>query len=132
MLNKLISRLLVCVVCLTAISPIQLKAQTQENQVAKNEALKSSKKIEFLDLNQFSAKPLTADFPVQLDTKKLEKENLDPARKSGLSKGRKTALYIGIGAAIAATVIIVVVDGNRNSGQSCVTWCQSPGCPPLC
>ena len=129
MLNKLISVLLICLICLTAISPIQLNAQTRENQIAKNDAVKPGKKVENLDLKQFFPKNVIADSPIQLDTKKFEKENRNSARKSSLSKGQKTALYIGIGAAIAATVIIILATRNRNSGGACVTWCQPGGCP---
>jgi len=128
MLKKIISVPLVHVICLTAISPLQLNAQTRENQIAKNDAVKSDKKVEPLDLKQFFANLVTADSPVQPDTKKLEKENRNSARRSSLSKGQKTALYIGIPAAIAATVIIILAT-RGNSGRACVTWCQSGGCP---
>lgn len=129
MFKKVISVLLVYVICLTAISPLQLKAQTQINQVAKNDVVKSDKKFDPLELKQFFASNVTADSPVQLDTKKLEKENRNAARRSSLSKGQKTALYIGIPAAIAATVIIILATRNRGSGRACVTWCQPGGCP---
>ena len=129
MLKKVISVLLVYVFCLTAISPLQLKAQTQENQVAKNDTVKSDKKVENLDLKQFFPKSVTADSPIQLDTKKLEKEKLNSARKSNLSKGQKTALYIGIAAAIAAVVTIVLVT-RKDSNDNCYATCTAIGCPP--
>jgi len=129
MLNKVISVLLICLICLTAISPIQLNAQTQENQIAKNDTVKSDKKAEPLDLKQFFSKSATADSPIQLDTKKLEKEKLNSARRSNLSKGQKTALYIGIAAAIAAVVTIVLVT-RKNSNDNCYVTCTAIGCPP--
>lgn len=129
MFKKVISVLLVCVICLTAFSPLQLKAQTLINHVAKNDVVKSDKKVAPLDLAQFFSSNVTTDSPIQLDTKKLEKERLNASRKSSLSKGQKTALYIGIPAAIAATVIIILATRNRGSGRNCVLWCEPGGCP---
>ena len=132
MLNKFISMFLICLVCLTAFSPIQLKAQNRENQFAQKNTVKSDKKVEPLSLKQFFANSIIADPLIQLDTKKMEKENLDSMRKSKLSKGQKTALYIGIPAAIAAVVIIIVATRNGKSGNGCLTVCETAGCPPLC
>jgi len=61
MLNKVISVLLICLICLTTVSPLQLKAQSQANQIAKNDAVESGKKVEPLNLKQFFSKSATAD-----------------------------------------------------------------------
>jgi CRISPR/Cas system CSM-associated protein Csm5 (group 7 of RAMP superfamily) len=129
MLKNVLTFVLISALTLTIIfSPVRANSQTTENRISENKAVESGKTTEKRDLKQVFAKNLVSDSPTSLDSKSMEKARLDDSRKSNLSKGKKTAIYIGIGAAVAATVVIILATRNRGDGIICVTWCQG-GCP---
>jgi hypothetical protein len=131
MLKKTISVLLVCVIILTAFSRFRVKAQTQSNRAAENQAAVAQKSNEASDLRKIFAKPIVNDSPT-IDAKELEKERLNSSGRTGLTRGQKTALYIGIPAAIAAAIIIGVASRKSESASNCGGGvCLAIGiCPP--
>lgn len=68
-----------------------------------------------------------------IDFKKIEREEIKSVSKSKWTDKQKTLLWVGIGAAIAATVIIVLVS-SRNNDSAVETGSAHAGCPgnPLC
>lgn len=126
MSKKSISILLIYIVFLTALSPVRLTAQIQSNQTAGNEATQINPATP--DLRKVFAGS-SSESPTTLDAKQMERESFNTARRAKLSKGQKTALYIGIAAAIAATVVVIIVARGGND-EPCYATCTAIGCPP--
>ncbi|MET0752262.1 MAG: hypothetical protein ABWZ66_02765, partial [Pyrinomonadaceae bacterium] len=66
------------------------------------------------------------------DFKKLDREQMKSASKSKWTDTQKTLLWVGIGAAVAATVIIILASRNNNdtAEDNCFATCTAVGCPP--
>src|SRR5262245_34359850 len=111
MFEKNVSILLILIVFLTAASPIRLNAQIGSSQGVENNATEADKNSARPDLRKLFA--VSYDNTPPLDTKQLEKDNLNAPRRARLSKGQKTGLYLGIAAAAIAAVVIIVVVANK-------------------
>ena len=123
MLKKIFSLLMIAAIFSVTILPVQIAAQSLTNKTTEN---KTS-----ADLKQVFAKTTTENSALRLDEKKLEKDYRNSSRQK-LSGGQKTALYIGIAAAVAAVIVIVLVAGKDDDDVSGFAYAGCPGGNTLC
>jgi uncharacterized membrane protein YraQ (UPF0718 family) len=121
MLEKLVSTLLILGVFAL---PDSVFGQTETNNSVSN--LRQIFAVETAKINSGA-----------IDFNKLEREQMKSVSKSKWTKRQKTLLWVGIGAAIAATLIIVVVsqkDDDSDPRANCSATCTAVGClpPPPC
>ena len=114
MLKKIVSLLLMCGIFVLPNSVFGQSETNKSNQVSNIFAEETAK-----------IKSAGTDFT------KLEREQMKAVSKSKWTKQQKTLLWVGIGAAIAATVIIIIVSGKKNDSEdNCFATCTAVGCPP--
>ncbi len=121
MLKKLVSILLMCGVFAL---PGSIFGQSEMLQ---NNAVSASNLRQIFTEETAKIKSAGADF------KKLDREQMKSASKSKWTDTQKTLLWVGIGAAIAATVVIIIVSGrndNEDLRANCSATCTAVGCPP--
>jgi len=98
MIKKLVSLLLICGVFAL---PDFIFGQSGTNNSVSN-------------LRQVFAEETARINSSALDFNKLEREQMKSVSKSKWTKRQKTLLWVGVGAAIAATVIIIIASRNDN------------------
>lgn len=122
MLKKIVACLLICGL-LAVPGSVPGQSRTLQNNPDQNSDLKR------LFLEQI-AKSKSDNPAIELDVKRMEQERINSVAKSKWTSKQKTYLWLGIGAAVAATVIIVVVARRGNSDDNCFATCTAIGCPP--
>jgi uncharacterized membrane protein YraQ (UPF0718 family) len=119
MLKKLVSLLLMCGVFALPGSVFGQSEALQNNANSKP------------NLRQFFSEETAKIKSAGTDFKKLDREKMKSVSKSKWTNTQKTLLWAGIGAAVAATVIIVIASRNNDSAEeNCFATCTAVGCSP--
>jgi uncharacterized membrane protein YraQ (UPF0718 family) len=115
MIKKLVSLLLICGVFALPDSMFG-QSETNKSNLVSNVFAEETAKMK----------------SAETDFDKLEREQMKSVSKSKWTKRQKTLLWVGIGAAIAATVIIIIATrkDNDSAEDNCSATCTAVGCPP--